>query len=82
LTKVNKDWTDLKKVAKDTKKEITPLVKDEQDTNNFKIKKLEEEITQFTQEMKKREFFYYKCGTTVALEKLNGVFDELKSFED
>lgn len=58
------------------------MVNQEQDNNNFKIKKLEEEITQFTQEMKKREFFYYKCGTTVALEKLDGVFDELKSFED
>ena len=54
---MNKDWVDLKKVAKDTKKEITPLVKDEQDNNNFKIKQLEEAITQFTQEMKKREFF-------------------------
>jgi hypothetical protein len=48
LGKVNKDWIDLKKVAKDTKKEITPLVKDENDTNNFKIKQLEEAITQFT----------------------------------
>ena len=64
---MNKDWVDLKKVSKDTKKEITPLVNQELDTNNFKIKKLEEEITQFTQEMKKREFFYYKCGTTAAL---------------
>jgi dynein heavy chain len=79
---VNKDWGDLKKIAKDTKKEITPLCKEEQDTNNFKIKKLEEEITQFTQEMKKREFFYYKCGTESALQKLDGVFDELKSFEN
>jgi len=58
------------------------MVNQEQDNNNFKIKKLEEEITQFTQEMKKREFFYYKCGTVTALEKLDGVFDELKSFED
>jgi hypothetical protein len=32
--------------------------------------------------MKKREFFYYKCGTSVALQKLDGVFDELKSFEN
>jgi hypothetical protein len=29
LAKVNKDWGDLKKVAKETKKEITPLVKEE-----------------------------------------------------
>lgn len=32
--------------------------------------------------MKKREFFQYKCGVTIALEKLDNVFDELKSFED
>jgi len=32
--------------------------------------------------MKKREFFQYKCGTKTATEKLNGVFDELKTFED
>lgn len=32
--------------------------------------------------MKKREFFQYKCGTAIALEKLDGVFDELKVFED
>ena len=32
--------------------------------------------------MKKREFFQYKCGVIIALEKLDGVFDELKGFED
>jgi len=82
LAKLNKEWVDLKKIAKDTKKEIAPLVEQEMDKNNLLIKKLEEEITQFTQEMKKREFFQYKCGTVVALEKLNGVFDELAVFEE
>jgi hypothetical protein len=32
--------------------------------------------------MKKREFFQYKCGTKTALEKLDGVFDELRTFEN
>jgi hypothetical protein len=32
--------------------------------------------------MKKREFFQYKCGSKNALEKLDGVFGELKVFED
>ena len=32
--------------------------------------------------MKKREFFQYKCGSRSALEKLDGVFGELKIFED
>jgi hypothetical protein len=32
--------------------------------------------------MRKREFFQYKCGAPTALEKLDGVFGELKVFED
>ena len=32
--------------------------------------------------MKKREFLQYKCGTKLAKEKLDGVFDELTMFED
>jgi len=32
--------------------------------------------------MKKREFFQYKCGCKQALVKLDGVFGELKVFED
>jgi dynein heavy chain len=32
--------------------------------------------------MKKREFFQYKCGTSIALNKLDGVFGELKVFEN
>jgi len=32
--------------------------------------------------MRKREFFQYKCGVKTAIEKLGGVFDELKVFED
>jgi len=82
LGKLSKDWTDLKKICKDTKKEIAPIVAQEKDKNNFNIKRLEEDITQFIQEMKKREFFQYKCGTKTALAKLDGVFGELKEFED
>jgi dynein heavy chain len=82
LTKINKEWTDLKKITKDVKKEIAPIVASENDKNNQCIKRLEEDITHFTQEMKKREFFQYKCGTTTALEKLDGVFGELTIFEE
>ena len=79
--KSNKEWQDVKKLAKDVKKEIQPLVVQENEKNNNNIKSLEEDITHFTQEMRKREFFQYKCGVKVALEKLGGVFDELKVFE-
>lgn len=81
FTKINKDWNDLKVTLKNVKKEIAPLVANENDKNNANIKKLEEDITQFTQEMKKREFFQYKCGCQTALVKLDGVFSELKVFE-
>jgi len=38
LVKINKDWVDLKKIAKDTKKEIAPLVQQENDRNKGNIK--------------------------------------------
>jgi len=82
LAKLNKEWNDMKKISRETKKEIAPLVATENDTNTHLIKRLEEDITTFTQEMKKREFFQYKCGVTTALDKLNGVFGELTIFED
>lgn len=81
VVKLNKDWTDLKKFCKDVKKEIAPIVAQENDKNNNNVKHLEEDISIFTQEMKKREFFKYKCGSKIALEKLDGVFEELKKFE-
>ena len=41
----------------DVKKEIQPMVTQENDRNKANIKKLEDDITQFTQDMRKREFF-------------------------
>ena len=58
------------------------MVTYENERNKANIKKLEDDITQFTQDMRKREFFQYKCGTKTALEKLDGVFSELTTFED
>jgi hypothetical protein len=46
--KINKEWGDLKKLTKDTNKEIAGHVSHENDRNNQNIKKLEESITQFT----------------------------------
>jgi hypothetical protein len=42
---LNKDWNDLKKQAKDVKKEIQPMVTQENDRNKANIKKLEDDIT-------------------------------------
>ena len=79
---INKNWADVTKLARDVKKEIEPLVEHEKENNNKNIKLLEDDITQYTQTMKKREFFQYDCGVKIAIEKLGGVFGELKVFED
>jgi len=82
FNKLSGSWANIKKLAKDVQKTIKPLVAQENDINNHNIKKLEEDITTFTQEMKKREFFQYSCGAPKAIEKLDGVYSELKIFED
>jgi hypothetical protein len=46
--------------------------------NETKIEKLDSELKNFQQAMRKREFFKYNCGRVEALEKLEGVFDERK----
>jgi len=80
--KLNGQWTNIKKISKEVMKTIKPLVAQENDINNQNIKKLEEDIITFTQEMKRREFFQYSCGAQKAIEKLDGVYSELKVFED
>lgn len=82
FTHMQKQWIELQSLAKNVKKEIEKDVSREKDQNNSNINNLEEQITQFSSDMKKREFFQYKCGVQQALEKLDGVFIELKQFED
>lgn len=53
----------------------------EADRNVTLIKQLEDDISQFTGDMRKREFFQYTCGTEQAKMKLDGVFGELHEFE-
>lgn len=80
--KLASTWANIKKQAKEVQKTIKPIVAQENDINNQNIKKLEEEITTFTLEMKKREFVQYSCGSTKAITLLDGVYSELKIFED
>jgi dynein heavy chain len=82
FTKIGKDWTELKKITKEVAKQIEPFVAHEKERNKQNIKKLEESITQFTQDMKKREFYQYGCGPNQAKEKLDAVFEELATFEN
>lgn len=81
MKKLFDEWTNLKKLAKDTKKEINPLVAQETTKNNNAITKLEEDLKTYMSEMKKREFYKYECGKESAQEKLNGVFAEISDFE-
>jgi len=75
------DWIYLKKLAKDIKKEITPMVASETQKNNVQINKLEEEMKAFTQELKKRDFYKYECGRENALSRLDAVYSEVNEFE-
>lgn len=45
---INKNWQDVKKLAKEVKKEIQPLVDGQREQNNKNIKGLEEDIVFFT----------------------------------
>jgi len=74
------EWTNLKKLAKEMKKDITPLVATETAKNNSAINKLEEDLKVYTQDMKKRDFYKYECGRESAQEKLTGVFNEIAEF--
>jgi chromosome segregation ATPase len=75
------EWTNLKKLAKDTKKEINPLVAQETVKNNNSITKLEEDLKAYMAEMKKRDFYKYDCGKEQAEEKLKAVFAEIADFQ-
>ena len=69
-------------MAKDIKKEITPLISNEGEKNNTLIKKLDEDLKQYIAEMKKRDFYFYKTGVVEAKGKLDQVYQEIQIFED
>lgn len=72
----------MKKLAKDIKKEITPLVNNENEKTINMIKKFEEDLKIYTTELKKRDFYQYKTGTAESKVRLGSVGDELKQFDD
>jgi len=80
LGRLFEEWNQLKKNAKEVKKEVSPLVNTECQKNLTYVSKLEDDLKAFQQQMKKRDFYKYECGRTIALEKLDGVFDEIKVF--
>jgi dynein heavy chain, axonemal len=76
------EWTNLKKLAKDIKKEVAPLVATETQRNTNQIAKLEEDMKGFGQDLKKREFYKYDCGREAALQKLDAVYAEVAELEE
>ena len=74
------EWTSLKKLAKDVKKEIAPLVDGESKKNGVKITAHEESLKQYITAMKKRDFYRYNTGKEAALESLGSVNVEITDF--
>lgn len=75
------EWTNLKKIAKETKKSITPLVNQEKGKNSVLIGKLEEDLKAYFNAMKKREFYKYDCGVVACKEKMGIVYNEIDTFK-
>lgn len=75
------EWNNLKKLAKDIRKEITPLVNQEKGKNTVSVNKLEEDLKHYFSQMKKREFYKYDCGREKAQEKLDAVYGEIDQFK-
>lgn len=71
----------MKKLAKDVRKEISPLIQNENEKTTVMIKKFEEDLRVYTTELKKRDFYFYKTGVTEAKKKLDGVNVEIAEFD-
>ena len=82
IKKLFDEWTGLKKLAKDIRKEISPLVQNENEKTINMIKKFEEELKLYIADMKRKEFYFYKTGVIESKRKLGIVNDEMKAFDE
>jgi len=82
VKKLFDEWTGLQKLARETRKEITPIVNNETEKTSIQIKKLEEDLKVFNGDLKKRDFYFYKTGSDEALKKLGTIDNEIKVFEE
>jgi dynein heavy chain len=73
------EWNSLKKLAKETKKEITPLVEKESKNVGNAINKLDDELAAFNKSMRKRDFYLYDKGVKGAKEGLAKVSAEIEN---
>lgn len=64
------DWTNLKKLARETGKEIQPLVENESKKNVQVIGKFEEKLKGYITDLKKQEFYKYDTGKEQSMVKI------------
>ena len=76
------EWNGLKKLAKDTKKEIAGLVDTEAKKNSGAVGKLDEDLKVYINEMRKRDFYKYETGRETSLESLRKVHQEIEEFQE
>ena len=74
------DWNGLKKLAKDVKKEIAPMIDNESKKNLANITKHDEELKNYIINLKKRNFYRYDTGREASLSALETVNTEIEGF--
>ena len=81
VRKLFEEWTQLKKIARETSKEIQPLVENESKKNMTTITKFEESLKTYISDLKKRDFYKYDTGKAQASETLVAVQSEIDGFK-
>ena len=76
------EWASVKKLAKETKKEIAGLVDTEAKKNNGAVSKLDEDLKVYINEMKKRDFYKYETGKEQSLQSLKNVQSDIEEFQE
>jgi len=80
LRELTKQWNEVQKIARDTKKEIKSVVEQEQDRTGQNVKAFEEKLKVYATDIKKKEFYSYSSGVEVALKKLDAAMEDYKGF--
>lgn len=79
--KLTDDFTGLKKLAKDMEKEIKKNVDHETSNNQKQIQALEDSMKSFSNNLKKRDFYQYKTGRDLAVQKLKEIRVEVAELD-
>jgi dynein heavy chain, axonemal len=82
VKKLFDNYSHLKKVAKETKKNIEPFVENETGKNQNVIKRHEDAIKTYFQDMKKKEYYNYTTGPSEAFTLIRNGFEDVKAYEE